>query len=59
MKDNVFAIYEIVSNGIWDNEEFYTKITFISFEKSPEKRNKTIAELRADIETFRLEKPGQ
>lgn len=59
MKDNVFAIYEIVSNGIWDNEEFHTKITFVSFEKSPEKRNKTIAELRADIETFRLEKPGQ
>ena len=31
---NVFAIYEILTDSVRDNEQFSTKITLISFEKS-------------------------
>jgi len=52
---NVFAVYKIVSNNVWDNEQFSTKITLISFEKSPVLFEVAKAELYKKILMFRSE----
>lgn len=52
---NVFAIYEIVSNCVWDKEEFFTEITLISFEKSQPMFEITASELIKKIFMLRSE----
>lgn len=52
---NVFAIYEILTDSVWDNEQFSTKITLISFEKSPVLFEVAKAELYKKILMFRSE----
>ena len=52
---NVFAIYEILTDSVRDNEQFSTKITLISFEKSPVLFEVAKAELYKKILMFRSE----
>ena len=52
---NVFAVYEIRTNSVWDDEQFSTRITLISFEKSPILFEVAKAELYKKILMFRSE----